>query len=126
MHAFVLPKQVCFNGGKVLSSSVRPESHILEAAIRLGRSDVVTYTISNSVEQRRVALIKSFGAEGRSNESILVFQSCPENMVCLYNALIDACEHRRNLDAAERVMSDAIKAGLTDGISYNASIKIRL
>jgi len=100
---------------------------IAEAAFRGSRLDLLAQLLGATQEvSRQVALLRSFGSERRLDYATEIFKACPAKTVNLYNALLSTCIDCHDLEAAERVMADALKAGMADVVTYNTMIKKHL
>merc|ERR1719330_1619841 len=96
---------------------------VAEAALRQNRKDLLKQLLHGTTEgPRRVLLLKSFANQRRLEDAKAIFDACPEKTACLYNALLDACVDA-DLNTAEKVMSEAITAGVADVVTYNTMIK---
>merc|ERR1719272_1733477 len=72
---------------------------------------------------RQQAMIKALGGERRLQDAIMVFRACPDLNSSLYNALLDACVECKDTEAAEQIMSEAVKLGKADVVTYNTLVK---
>jgi len=100
---------------------------VAEAALRGGRLDLLAQLLRAAPEvSRQAALLRSFGSERRLDYATEIFKACPEKTVSLYNALLSTCIDCHDLEAAERVMAEALKAGMADVVTYNTMIKKHL
>eukprot|EP00440_Ansanella_granifera_P038848 gb/GFBE01042151.1/.p1 GENE.gb/GFBE01042151.1/~~gb/GFBE01042151.1/.p1 ORF type:complete len:963 (+),score=290.52 gb/GFBE01042151.1/:1-2889(+) len=107
----------------VLTVHTKTGRAVAEAALRLGRKDVLTRLLKDSEDARKVGLLKSFGAEGRLAEAKQLFEACPVKSVCLHNALLDATIGAGDASELETAMGEAQRAGVADVVTYNTVIK---
>lgn len=114
-------------GGVDLSSDVLAERSVSEACIRTGQFDLLESLLTTTSDcTKRVALIKHFTSESRLDDALAVFEACPEKAACLYNTIIDACIDCRQqgwIEAAQKILGEAVQAGVADIVSYNTIIK---
>jgi len=100
------------------------ERIVIDAALRCQRKDFVSKTVAAMADNnRQQAMIKSLGAERRLQDAIMVFRACQDQNSSLYNALLDACVECKDTDAAEQIMSEAVKLGKADVVTYNTLVK---
>jgi len=97
---------------------------VAEAALKLGRPDLLKRLVSETVEASRVALLmKGFGTEKRLADVFAIFEACPSKTGVLYNTLLDACVDNKDGRSAERIFAEAVAAGVADVVTYNTAIK---
>jgi len=114
-------------GGLDILADVRTGRIVAEAALRRKRPEVMEQMLKSAVESPKVVgLIKSFAGERRLADATAVFHACPEKTPCLYNTLLDACIDCQDMDAAERIMAEAVAANMADVVTYNTIIKKHL
>uniref|UniRef100_A0A7S1R0S9 PROP1-like PPR domain-containing protein n=1 Tax=Alexandrium catenella TaxID=2925 RepID=A0A7S1R0S9_ALECA len=100
---------------------------VAEAAIRQNKLPVLGQVLKATPDNRRqVALIKSFSSDRRLTDAMKVFEACPEKTVLTYNSILDASIDGQEFEAAERIMSEALAAGMADVVTYNTIIKNHL
>mmetsp|Transcript_23455 Transcript_23455/g.66957 ORF Transcript_23455/g.66957 Transcript_23455/m.66957 type:complete len:1029 (-) Transcript_23455:41-3127(-) len=100
---------------------------VAEAALRRKRQEALEQLMRSATEQpRQVGLLKGFAAEHRLADATAIFQACPEKTGCLYNALLDAAIDSKDMEAAERIMAEAVAADMADVVTYNTIIKKHL
>jgi len=99
---------------------------IAEAAIRAKRQDLLKELMAASTGSRQVGMLRSLGSAGQLKAAEDLFKACPQQTACLHNALLDLYVDAREMAAAERVMAQAMKAGLADTVTYNTMIKAHL
>lgn len=114
-------------GSLDLSGDVVAERLIAEACIRSSRLDVLKNMLATTTDcTKRVALLKSLCTDRKMDAAFEVFAAFPSKAGCLYNAMIDACFEQARPERAQKLMEDAIKAGVADTVSYNTCIKAYL
>jgi len=100
------------------------ERIVIDAALRCQRKDFVSKNVAAMADNnRQQAMIKSLGGERRLQDAIMVFRACPDQNSSLYNALLDACVECKDTEAAEEIMSEAVKLGKADVVTYNTLVK---
>lgn len=110
--------------GVSLACDPGAERIVIDAALRCERKDFVTKTVSAMADNnRQQAIIKSLGSERRLQDAMMVFGACPDQNSSLYNALLDACVECKDTEAAEQIMSEAVKLGKADVVTYNTLVK---
>jgi len=111
-----------------LTGSLTAQRQVAAAALRTNQSQTLRKLLAMPASQDgwQVPLLKSFGLEGKVDETMRIFHALPEKTTCHYNALLDACADCHKVDAAERVMAEAKAAGLADAVTYNTILKARL
>lgn len=113
--------------GVDLSADPVAEHAVVDAALRQQRMDVIKSLMEAvSDSSRHVALIKSFSIGRRLADATSIFNACPDKGSCHYNALLDVCIDCRDLEAAERVMAEAISSGVADVVTFNTIVKAHL
>jgi len=120
----IYERHIC---GLDISADVKAQKTVAEAALKTQRMDVLQQLMASTPESAgQVALLKSFGSEKRIEDTLAIFEACPQKNVWIYNALLDICAVCHDLGLAERIMTEAVDAGVADVISYNTMIKALL
>jgi len=96
---------------------------VAEAALRLGRKDLLTRLLQDCEDARRVGLLQSFGKEGRLEEAKQLLEACPTKSTCLHNAVLNAALGCGDSKVLENAISEAESAGVADVVTYNTVIK---
>jgi len=99
---------------------------IVDAALELGRHDIVEEIVSRMSDPEQMNFIKGAAATRGVAGASAVFQSCRMRTACHHNTLLDTCVERGDLEAAERVMGQARQAGVANVITYNTLVKAHL
>lgn len=96
---------------------------VAEAALRLGRKDLLTGLLQECEDARRVGLLNSFGKEGRLEEAKQLLDACPTKSTCLHNALLNATLGCGDSKVLMTAIHEAESAGVADVVTYNTVIK---
>jgi len=111
-----------------LTGNLPAQQKVAGAALRTNKSQMLRKLLATPASQDgwQIPLLKSFGLEGKLDDTMRLFYALPDKTTCHYNALLDACADCHKLEAAERVMAEAKAAGLADAVTYNTILKARL
>lgn len=111
-----------------LSADIKAMHLITQQAIEAGQrgQTILAALLCSTTETARVSLIKSLASDKQLLSALEVYRVCPDKRPCLYNAAIDACIDCRSMEDAQQVMSDAVRAGAADTITYNTIVKAYL
>mmetsp|Transcript_61849 Transcript_61849/g.109847 ORF Transcript_61849/g.109847 Transcript_61849/m.109847 type:complete len:941 (-) Transcript_61849:35-2857(-) len=107
----------------VLTTQTKAGRALAEAALRLGRDDVLVKLLKVCEDARKVGLIKSFGADGMLKEAKKIFEACPEKSACLHNAILDAAISSGDAASLDQALSDAQQVSVADVVTFNTIIK---
>jgi len=110
--------------GVSLACDPGAERIVIDAALRCERKDFVSKMVAAVADNnRQQAIIKSLGSERRLQDAMTVFRACPDLNSSLYNAVLDACVECKDTEAAEQIMSEAVRLGKADVVTYNTLVK---
>lgn len=110
-----------------LSGDAAAERLIVEACIRSKRLDILKKMLATTSDcTKRVTLLGSLCADQKMDDAFVVFGSFSTKDACLYNAMIHACVEGGKTEQAQKLLEDAVQAGVADSVTYNAIAKAQL
>jgi len=114
-------------GSVDLSGDAATERLIVDACIRSGRLDILQKMLATTADcTKRVPLLTNLCADQKMDDAFVVFGSFSTKDACLYNAMIHACVEGQKTEQAQKLLEDAVKAGVADSVSYNTIAKAHL
>mmetsp|Transcript_13006 Transcript_13006/g.29606 ORF Transcript_13006/g.29606 Transcript_13006/m.29606 type:complete len:708 (-) Transcript_13006:11-2134(-) len=108
------------------SGAVPAAEHSNGAPTRQRWKEAPEQQLPRAVRVRPAAQARPEEGSRRHEDALKQFEACTEKTACHYNTMLHTCIENRDMAAADKIMSQAVSAGMADVVTYNTMVKAHI